>query len=379
MTTEAAEPAAGHQTENEIDRIFRAAVKLSGSDLHLKVGKPPFVRINGQLRALNRGPIDDEEMTRLITPLLNPRTEKDLKENGGADFAYYVQVEEEEWRFRINVLRQLGHVGMVARRVNISIPPFEELHLPPIMEKLCKFDQGLILVSGPTGSGKSTTIASMLDWINHNFRKHIITLEDPVEFVFQEDKALITQREVGLDVKDFSHGMRQVVREDPDVVLLGEMRDHETFQTAIQAAATGHLVFGTLHASTAASTLSRIMDLFPAELHDSIRNAMSSNLKAVVAQKLLKSINEEVGRVPAIEVMLMTPSVSKLILTGEEDKLGDAIRIGAADGMQDFTMSLKQLIDEELIDRQTAYDAAPNVDALKMVLKGINVTQPGIL
>jgi len=247
------------------------------------------------------------------------------------------------------------------------------------MEELCKFDQGMVLLAGVTGSGKSTTIASMLNWINRNYRKHILTLEDPIEFIFSEDKCLINQREVGQDVKNFSIGMKHAVREDPDIILVGEMRDQETFLTAIHAAETGHLVFGTIHASSASTTIGRILDLFPEEMHSALRSAIAFNMKGIVAQKLLPSIREDVGRVPTVEVMTFTPTVRKLILEEHDEKLPDAIRIGAEDGMQDFTMSLKSLVDKELIDRPTAFAVAPNVEALKMSLKGIDVSQPGIL
>jgi twitching motility protein PilT len=247
------------------------------------------------------------------------------------------------------------------------------------MADLCDFDQGMVLLAGVTGSGKSTTIASMLDYINHREAVHILTLEDPIEFVFTEDKALINQREVGIDVQDFGIGMKHAVREDPDIILVGEMRDEETFMTAIHAAETGHLVFGTIHASSAPSTIGRILDLFPEDLHSAIRSAIAFNMKAIVAQKLLPSIKEGVGRVPTCEIMTFNPTVTKLILEGKDEKLPDAIRIGAEEGMQDFTMSLKQLIDDELIDRPTAFQVAPNKESLKMALKGIQVSQPGIL
>ena len=218
----------------------------------------------GTLRPLNRGPIDDEEMVRLIFPMFNERTRRIFDEDGGADFAHSLEVDGKTWRFRVNVLTQMDHPGLVARRVNNWIPDFEALYLPPGLDKLCKFYQGMVLLAGVTGSGKTTTIASMLDWINHRYHKHILTLEDPIEFTFTEDKCLINQREIGMDVKDFGTGMKHAVREDPDVMLVGEMRDRETFETAIQAAETGHLVFGTIHASTAPSTIGRILDLFPA-------------------------------------------------------------------------------------------------------------------
>ncbi|MDY0170654.1 MAG: PilT/PilU family type 4a pilus ATPase [Thermoguttaceae bacterium] len=365
----------------EIDKLFRALVKLQGSDLHLKVDCPPFVRVNGVLRPLSRPPIDDEEMLRLIFQMVDvdERRRAIFDEDGGVDFAHTVDVDGIIWRFRVNVLQQMGRVGLVARRVNNKIPSFEDLYLPDGLENLCKFSQGMILLAGITGSGKSTTIASMLDWINHNYRKHILTLEDPIEFVFTEDKCLINQREIGMDVKDFMIGMKHAVREDPDIILVGEMRDRETFETAIQAAETGHLVFGTIHASTAASTIGRILDLFPEAMHQAIRSALAFNMKAIIAQKLLPSIMEGVGRVPTCEIMTFSPMIRKLLLDEQDDKLSDAIRIGKEEGMQDFTMSLKGLVLRDMIDRATAFEVAPNPESLKMALKGIEVRDPGII
>ncbi len=367
--------------ELEIDKLFRALVKLEGSDLHLKVNCPPMVRVNGSLRPLNRGPITPEEMVRLVMPMVNMQERRVtiFEDEGGVDFAYTVPVDDKIWRFRVNVLQQMGHLGLVARRVNNRIPAFKELHLPEGLEHLCKFSQGMILLAGITGSGKSTTIASMLDWINHNYRKHILTLEDPIEFVFTEDKCLINQREIGLDVKDFGIGMKHAVREDPDVMVVGEMRDRETFETAIQAAETGHLVFGTIHASTAPSTIGRILDLFPQTMHSAVRSALAFNMKAIVAQKLLPSIVPGVGRVPTCEIMVFNSTVRKLILEEQDEKLADAIRIGREEGMLDFTTSLKELVERDMIDRPTAFEVAPNPEALKMALKGIEVRDPGIL
>ena len=365
--------------ELEVDKIFRALVKLEGSDLHLKVGRPPIVRVNGSLRELNRGPIEREEMVRLLFPMMDKKNQKIFEDEGGADFAYTVDVDGETWRFRVNMLTQLGNIGLVARRISNWIPDFRGLHLPPVMESLCHFDQGMVLLAGVTGSGKSTTIASMLNYINSIYRKHILTLEDPIEFVYTEDKCLINQREVGQDVKDFEIAMKHAVREDPDIILVGEMRDEETFMTAIHAAETGHLVFRTVHASSSATIIGRILDLFPEEMHGAIRSAIAFNMKGIVAQKLLPSIREGVGRVPTCEIMTFNPMITKLVLEGHDEKLPDAIRIGAEEGMQDFTMSLKHLIDEELIDRETAFKVAPNRDALKMAIKGINVSTPGII
>ena len=365
--------------ELEVDKIFRALVKIEGSDLHMKVGQPPMVRTRGELKALNRPPIDSEEMVRLLLPMMDERNLLIFEKEGGADFSHTIDVDGTRWRFRVNMLKSLGNIGLVARRISNFIPDFRGLFLPDSIEGLCHYDQGMVLLAGVTGSGKSTTIGSMLNYINTIYRKHILTLEDPIEFIFTEDKCLINQREVGQDVKDFEIGMKHAVREDPDIILVGELRDEETFMTAIHAAETGHLVFGTIHASSASTTIGRILDLFPEEMHGAIRSAIAFNMKGIVAQKLLKTIRPDVPRVPTCEVMTFSPMIRKLVLEGDDHKLPDAIRIGEEDGMQDFTMSLKGLIDDELIDRPTAFAVAPNKDALKMALKGIDVKAPGIL
>ena len=357
----------------EIDRYFEALVKLEGSDLHMKVGQPAIIRVKGSLQPLKAPKIDDEQMQRLIMPMLDDRRRRILETDGGCDFAYVTSVDGVKWRFRLNVLQQQGSLGLVARRVNNKIPDFKGLFLPPGIERLCQFDQGLILLAGVTGSGKSTTIASMLNFINQNYRKHILTLEDPIEFVFTEDKCLINQREVGQDVKDFSIGMKHAVREDPDIILVGEMRDEETFMTAIHAAETGHLVFGTIHASSAATTITRILDLFPEEMHQALRSAIAFNMKGIVAQKLIRSIKPGVSRVPVVEMMFFDVMVRKHVLEGEDHMLPDHIRKSHRDGMQDFTMSLKSLLDQGLIDRNDALEIAPNREALMMALKGIGV------
>ena len=365
--------------ENDVDKYFRALVKAQGSDLHMKVGKAPIIRVNGTLKPLKRDPIDIEEMARLLFPMMGDRHRQIFEEEGGADFAYTVEVDGVDWRFRVNMLQQLGKIGLVARRVNNFIPDFEGLYLPPSIETLCHYEQGMILLAGVTGSGKSTTIASMLNYINGIYAKHILTLEDPIEFVYKDNKCLINQREVGVDVVDFGVGMKHAVREDPDIILVGELRDEETFMTAIHAAETGHLVFGTIHASTAPSTIGRILDLFPEEMHGAIRGAMAMNMKAIIGQKLLKSIKPGVGRVPTCEMMTFNPTIRKLILEEKDHKLADAIPMFAEEGMQDFTMSLEQLVRDELIDRPTAFQVAPNKEVLKMKLKGIDVSAPGIL
>jgi twitching motility protein PilT len=381
-TTESSAPEApagvrssqGPRAPLEIDRLFEALVKLQGSDLHLKVGQPPFMRVKGALQPLKAPKLDDEQMQRLCLPMLDERQRKILEHDGGADFAHTAVVDGVKWRFRVNLLYQQGSLGLVARRVNNTIPDFKGLFLPPAIERLCQLDQGLVLLAGVTGSGKSTTIGSMLNYINQNYRKHILTLEDPVEFVYTDDKCLINQREIGTDVRSFEIGMKHAVREDPDIIVVGEMRDVETFKTAIHAAETGHLVFGTIHASNAPSTITRILDLFPQEEHAAIRSAIAFNMKGIVAQKLLKSIKPGVSRVPVVELMFFDVLVRKYVLEGLDHQLADHIKKSARDGMQDFTMSLKSLVDQGLIDRNAALEIAPNREALEMALKGIGVS-----
>ena len=358
----------------EIDRLFEARVKLEGSDLHLKVGQPPFMRVKGSLQPLKADRLGDEQMRKLCLAMLDDRQKKILELDGGCDFAHTCVVGDIKWRFRVNLLYQQGSLGMVARRVNNKIPDFKGLFLPPSIEKLCQLDQGMVLLAGVTGSGKSTTIGSMLNYVNQNYRKHILTLEDPIEFVFTEDKCLINQREIGTDVKNFEIGMKHAVREDPDIILVGELRDVETFKTAIHAAETGHLVYGTIHAASASSCIGRILDLFPQEEHPAIRSAIAFNMKGIVAQKLLKSIKPGVSRVPICEVMFFDVLVRKYVMEEQEHLLADHIKKSTRDGMQDFTQSLKSLIDQGLIDRHDALEIAPNREALMMALKGIGVT-----
>ena len=238
----------------------------------------------------------------------------------------------------------------------------------------------MILLAGVTGSGKSTTIASMLNWINTNFRKHVLTIEDPIEFVYQSDKCLINQREVGIDVKNFEVALKHAVRQDPDVMLVGEMRDAETFETAMHAAETGHLVFGTIHASTAPSCIGRILDLFPQDMHRALRSSMAFNMRGIIAQKLVPTVfDEDPKRVPIVEIMTFNPTVRKLILEEEDGKLVDAIRIGREENMQLFNDSLYEFIENEFISRATAFEVSGNVEELKMMLKGIDVKSAAIL
>lgn len=367
------------KNELEIDKLYRMAIKLNCSDIHLQVGRPPIFRIRGKLTPLDMPPLTESGMIKLTFPQMDQRNLEIFHNDGGADFAKVVELDGDPWRFRVNLLTQLGKVGMVARKIERSIPPFEKLYLPPLMEDLCKFDQGMVLLAGVTGSGKSTTIASMLDWINHNMNKHILTIEDPIEFVYTSDQCLINQREVGQDVINFHTAMKHAVREDPDIMLVGEMRDRETFETAIHAAQTGHLVFGTIHASSAPGTIPRIIDLFPADMHAAVRAAIGMSMKAIVGQKLLKTIVDQPGRVPIVEIMAFNPTVQKLVMESEDEKLHSAIRIGRDEGMQLFNDSLYDFVNREFVSREAAFEISPNVEELKMRLKGIEVKGPSIL
>jgi twitching motility protein PilT len=363
--------------EPEVNKLFRMVMKHEASDLHLKVGQPPMMRLRGDIRRMDMRPLTQEDMERLLLSQLKEKHRKILDEEGGVDFSYVVG--QDECRFRVSLFKQRGKLSLVSRRVNTVIPSFEKLGLPPSIEKLCAFPEGLIILAGVTGSGKSTTIASMLDWLNEREPLHILTIEDPIEFTFTDKKSVINQREIGLDVMDWHKALKDAVRQDPDVILVGELRDVETFDAAIHAAETGHLVFGTIHAATAATTVNRILDLFPPVKHGAIRQALANNLKAIVAQKLLKSIKPGVGRCPTNEIMVVNPIVKKLISEGEDAKILDAIRMCFQEGMVDFTENLRQLVERGDIDRATALEVAPSPEQLKMALKGIKVATPGIL
>ena len=363
--------------EPEVNKLFRMAMKHEASDLHLKAGQPPMMRMRGEIARMDMRPLSAEDMERLLLPLLNQNQRRILDEEGGVDYSYVIG--QDECRFRVSLFRQRSRLSLVARRVNTSIPSFEKLGLPASISTLCNYPEGLVILAGVTGSGKSTTIASMLDYIAGREALHILTVEDPIEFTYVDKKSYFNQREIGLDCVSWHKALKDAVRQDPDVILVGELRDVETFEAAIHAAETGHLVFGTIHAASAATTINRILDLFPPEKHGAIRQALANNLKSIVAQKLLKSIRPGGGRFPTNEIMIVNPIVKKLISEGRDSSLLDAIRMGFQEGMVDFTENLRQLVDRGDIDKATALEVAPNPEQLKMALKGIKVATPGIL
>ncbi len=368
------QPVDTHVTEKKIDKepelnkYFRAVVKMQASDLHLKANTVPRVRSAGAVKATSAGVLSNEDVERMIFEIMSPAQRQYYIDHGACDFAHDLDGSD---RFRINVFRQRSLTSLAARRVTRYVPTFEELHLPPQLKELCSLRQGMIILAGITGAGKSTSIAAMLQHINHSRQCHIITVEDPIEYLFEDDKAFINQREIGIDVRNFDDALRYLMREDPDVVLIGEMRDRETFQAAMNAAETGHLVFCTVHSSSTSQTITRILDLFPEEGRELIRQSLVFNLKAVVCQKLLPSIRPGIERVPAVEIMISNPSIRRLIESHRETEVPDVIRGSYGDGMQDFTEHLRKLVEAEYIDHKTAYEAAPNPEELRMRLKGI--------
>jgi twitching motility protein PilT len=360
----------------ELNKFFKAAIKTRASDLHLKVGQPPKLRLFGELKKTTGEVMTAERIEELVFGILSPAQKESFMEHGTLDFAHEI---EGEHRFRTNIFRQRGMISLAARRVNTVIPPFEELHLPQILENICEARQGLILVVGPTGCGKTTTIASMIDHINYTRSCHIITIEDPIEYLFKDAKAIVSQREIGLDVKDYNEALTYLMRQDPDVVFIGEMRDAKTVSAAMRASETGHLVFGTMHSANASQCVHRLLDLFPQNERNLVRQTLSLSIKAVISQVLVPCLKEEVDRIPAVEILISNAAVRKLMSEGREADLLNVIRSSQQEGMQDLTYNLCELVNNGSVDPKDAYKHAPNKEELKMALKGIKTTASGIL
>ena len=362
--------------EPALNRYFRAAIKTRASDLHLKVGQVAKLRIQGQLKDTTGEVMTKEGLEQLVFEILSPDQKELFLKSGTLDFAYEIGDEE---RFRLNVFRQRGLISLAARRVNTEILPFDALNLPPILEKVCDKNQGLVLAVGPTGCGKTTTIVSMMDYINHTRSCHIVTIEDPIEYLIKDNKAIISQREIGIDVKDFEEALKFLMRQDPDVVCIAEMRDARSITAGMRAAETGHLVFGTMHSSSVTHAVQRLLDLFPQSERDLARLTLSVAVNAIIGQVLLPSIKEGVERIPAVEILLANPAARKLIAEGREADLPSLIRSCKEEGMQDITDSLCELVLNGSVEPKQAYKYAPNVDELKMALKGIRADTTGIL
>ena len=354
---------------------LEAIIRFEGSDLIVKSGLRPRIRHRGVLKDLETDVVQADVMFQVAKDILDPNQVDYFARHGSIDFAYdHVKTgpdgTPQSRRFRVNLFMARGSPSLAARLITSNIKKFEELYLPEILGEVSMAAQGLILFSGVTGSGKSTSIASMLQYVNERKKVHIITIEDPIEYIFNDVKATINQREIGIDATNFNDALRALVRENPDVVLVGEMRDYETFEAAIRAAETGHLVFGTIHASSAWQTFGRIYDLFPEEEREQIRKLLAYNLRAVIYQKLLPTLHPEIARIPALEILINTPAVQKFILEGREGELLELIKQGDA-GMKDFTQSLFELVERGYVKQQIALEATPKPEELRMRLKGI--------
>jgi twitching motility protein PilT len=357
----------------QLNEILAIAMKAKGSDVHLKAGVPPIVRIDGQLRAIpNAERLTPDVVRGMAFSIMNERQKKIFEENFEVDLSYGVPG---LGRFRVNIFAQRGTIAMVLRGIPIAIPTMESLHLPPVLKKLAMEQRGLILVTGTTGSGKSTTLASMIDYINENRTCNVITIEDPVEYLHKDKKSLISQREVGFDTLTFGKALTSCLRQDPDVILVGEMRDHETIETALTAAETGHLVLSTLHTLDAAETINRIISVFPPFHQRQVRTQLASILKGVVSQRLVPCIDGK-GRVPAVEIMIGTARVRDCIDDEEKTKqIQDAIVQGYTTyGMQSFDQSLMQLLSKKLISYEEAIAQSSNPDDFALKMSGISST-----
>ena len=353
-----------------VDDLLRKAVESKASDLHLKVGNHPYLRVDGVLQPIADVPrITPEEMLSMAFSMMTNRQKQKFKETAELDMAYGVAG---LGRFRVNVFQQRGNVGMVLRVIPTKIRTIEELNLPPVIDKICEEQRGLVLVTGTTGSGKSTTLAAMIDRINSIRAEHIITIEDPIEYLHRDKKGFINQREVEVDTSTFSTALRAALRQDPDVVLVGEMRDLETISTALLAAETGHLVFSTLHTLDATETIQRIIAVFPPPEQKQIRLQMASTLKAVVSQRLVRK-SDGVGRVPAVEVLISTGYIRDCIINPDKTRLiRDALAAGTSQyGMQTFDQSIFDLYTKNLVTLDEALMRASNPDEFKLRIQGI--------
>jgi twitching motility protein PilT len=355
------------------EAIFRkylnACITHGASDLHLKVDSPPKIRVRGDLRPLEAPAMERDLCFQIVRDILDAGQYNVFVRRGQLDIAYEY---DDDCRFRVNVFMSRGRVSFACRLITADVKSFKDLYIPEILGEVAMAANGLILFAGVTGSGKSTSIAAMLQHVNEHKRCHIVTIEDPIEYIFNEVKSTINQREVGIDCLSFDEALRALVREDPDVVLVGEMRDKETFEAAIRASETGHLVFGTIHASSAWQTFGRIYDLFDEGEVPQIRKLLAYNVRAIVYQKLLKTLRKDVPRVPAVEILLGTPIVQKYVFEAREGELLEVIRKSTQEGMIDFTQSLVNLVESEFIHHRVALDATPRPEELKMRLKGIS-------
>lgn len=343
-----------------IDRLLETVIKQGASDLHLTVGRPPVIRLHGHLRDLETKTLTPEDTTALMKSITPDRNQQELQEEGGTDFGFAFG---DYGRFRVAIFRQKGNLALVLRLIPSKFLTFDEIGLPKIVAALCRRPRGLFLVTGPTGSGKTTTLASMLNYINQNFDRHVITVEDPIEYYHNHKTSVLNQREVGVDVPSFSEALRRVLRQDPDVILVGELRDLETMEAAIRAAETGHLVFSTVHTTGCQGTINRIVDAFPQEQQEQIRVQLSTNLIAVLSQALMPKIPK--GMVAAYEFMVVTPAISNLIRENKTFRIDSSIQTGKKFGMQLLDEHLFNLYERGIVNEADAIDRSRNAGQLQ--------------
>ena len=347
-------------------RILKTAVEGGASDVHLKIGTPVIFRINRQLIAIECPFPTEEWMNKIVENVAPVHLKKRLEQEREIDFSYFVP---SIGRFRTNLFQQRGQWCLAMRYVKTVVPSFQELGLLEQIRRIAESPRGIVLVAGSTGCGKSTTLAAMIEHINTNFKKHIITLEDPIEYVFEDNQCVVEQREVGLDTLSFHHALKHVLRQDPDIIMIGEMRDSISFTAAMSAADTGHLVLSTLHTTNAAQSVNRILDFFKADEREQIRRQLAGTLQAVICQRMVGTIASSMT--PALEIMINTPTVKKLIEENRLDKLPAAIETGSDDGMINFNQALFNLVKEGKVSEQEALSKASNPQALEMNFKGI--------
>jgi len=358
----------------QIDRLLETVVKRGASDLHLAVGRPPTLRLNTRLRELQTKVLEPEDTIALMKSITPERIQQEYEEQGSGDFGFAYG---DEARFRVAIFKQKGYCSLVLRKIPNKIMTFEQIGLPEMARQICRRPRGIFLVTGPTGSGKTTTLATMINYINENFDKHIITMEDPIEYYHPHKKSIVVQREIGVDVPNFAEGLRRALRQDPDVMLVGEMRDLATISAAITSAETGHLVFATLHTSGAASTINRIIDAFPTDQQEQVRVQLANNLIAVLSQTLSPRIDVD-GMVAAYEFMYVTPSIQNLIRENKSFRIDSDIQTGKRYGMQLLDDHLWQLFNAGKISKEEAIDKAKNPGAMvdRMKRAGITADRP---
>src|SRR6056297_76293 len=338
----------------QIDAFFKMMHEIGASDLHLSTGSQPIIRLQGELQRIKFKNLENEELKKMLFEITPERKIKEFEESGDVDFAYEVPGLA---RYRANFFMQKRGMAAVFREIPQKILTLDDLGLPSVLKSLALLPKGLVLVTGPTGSGKSTTLAAVVDYVNRIRRDHILTIEDPIEFVHEPINCLINQREVGRDTKSFQAALRGALREDPDIILVGEMRDLETIQLAIEAAETGHLVFGTLHTISASKTIDRIIEVFPAEMQGQIRSSLADSLRAVIAQNLFKRVDKK-GRVSALEILIATPAVRNLIRENKIFQINTVIETCRKYGMQSLDDAIMKLLQQSIIDPEQAYNKA---------------------